>query len=461
MTAAPPPNFARRLLGPLLLSAAGLLAGCAHGPETPAVRPQAEAAPRVADCPAGLPADARCLRGTDSAGAPYLIALPAGWQAERGVLVVHAHGGPALGAPKTERADEDAKRWSIWVRAGHAYAASVYAQGGVAVRLAAADTERVRQIFVAHVGQPRRTVLHGQSWGAHVAAMAAQTFAAPGQASPSPYHAVLLTSGVLGGGTRSYDVRLDLRVVYQHLCRNHPRPDEPAYPLWQGLPPGSALTRAELARRVEDCLGLKAPAAQRTPEQAQRLRTVLAVTRIPERSLLEHLNWATWHFQDIAFERARGNAFDNTRVRYTGSDDDAALNASVARYVADPAAAARFAADTALNGRIGVPVLTVHAIHDPTAFVELESEFRATMQRGGSAARLVQSFTQDTGHSYLADPVYPALLDALLRWADGGPAPTPAGLAAACTAQEARFGPSCRFSPDYQPPPLDSRSPAR
>ena len=58
-------------------------------------------------------------------------------------------------------------------------------------------------------------------------------------AQGKPYDAVLLTSGVLGGGTRSYDFRLDLRVVYQALCNNHPRPDEPAYPLWMGLPANS------------------------------------------------------------------------------------------------------------------------------------------------------------------------------------------------------------------------------
>jgi hypothetical protein len=30
-----------------------------------------------------------------------------------GVLVVHVHGGPFLGAPTNARADEDIKRWAI------------------------------------------------------------------------------------------------------------------------------------------------------------------------------------------------------------------------------------------------------------------------------------------------------------------------------------------------------------
>jgi hypothetical protein len=299
----------------------------------------------------------------------------------------------------------------------------------VAVRSAAEDTERVRRIFVDHVAVPRRTLLHGQSWGAGVAAKAAEMFATAANGR-SPYDGVLLSSGVLAGGTRSYDFRLDLRVVYQYLCGNHPKPDEPAYPLWMGLPADSKLTRAELASRVDGCLGVRKPAAQRSAEQARKLKIIVDVIQIPEASVLAHLNWATWHFQDIALHRTQGKpAIGNHGVDYRGSPDDAALNAGVLRYRADAQAVAGFAADTDLDGRIPVPVLTVHAIHDPTAFVELESAFRDTMRRGGSADRLVQIYSDDREHSYLSDPVYPALFATLLQWVERGDKPTPSGVA--------------------------------
>jgi hypothetical protein len=38
-----------------------------------------------------------------------------------------------------------------------------------------------------------------------------------------------------------------------------------------------------------------------------------------------------------------------------------------------------------------VPALTVHAIDDPVAFVELQSTFRDTMAATGHASRLVQT----------------------------------------------------------------------
>ncbi len=440
----------RRRVAAAALAAA--LVGCAMPPEK-----SGEAAPSAAPCPQGVPAGTRCLRGRDSAGAHYLIAVPAQWS---GVLVVHAHGGPLLGEPRAERADEDLKRWAVTLKAGHAWAGSVFRQGGVAVRSAAEDSERVRRIFVEHVARPRRTILHGQSWGANVAAKAAEMYAAPGM--KSPYDALLLSSGVLAGGTRSYDVRLDLRVVYQYLCRNHPRPDEPQYPLWQGLPKEATLTRAELAARVNECLGIGTPPARRSADQAQRLRTITNVIRIPESSVVAHLAWATWHFQDIAFNRTGGrNPFSNDGVRYVGSDDDAALNAGVLRYRADPQAVAALAADTDLTGRIGVPVLTVHGVRDAVAFVELESAFAQTMAAGGSAERLVQTFTDDDEHSYLSDAVYATLFAALLDWVDTGAKPTPAAIAQRCKTLEPQYGAGCRFLPHYRPAPLESRVPPR
>ena len=96
-------------------------------------------------------------------------------------------------------------------------------------------------------------------------------------------------------------------------------------------------------------------------------------------------------------------------------------------------------------------------VNDPIAFVELESAFRDTMERGGSGARLVQVFTDESEHSYLSDPEYPALLASLLAWADGGDKPTPQSVAAKCKTMEGQFGPGCRLVVDFKPAPLDAR----
>ena len=186
--------------------------------------------------------------------------------------------------------------------------------------------------------------------------------------------------------------------------------------------------------------------------------------RIPERSLVGHLHWATEGFQDIVFKRLGGrNPFANIGVRYQGSDDDAALNERVARYRADPSALADLAADADPGGRIGVPVLTMHAVDDPVAFVELESAWRETMRGAGTDARLVQLYTDDHEHSYLSDAEYVAAMEALLAWVDRGERPLPRQVATRCTAVPVAFDPAkgCRFLPDYQPAALDARVPRR
>lgn len=444
----------RRLLAMALASA---LAACAAPEPTTAKPAAAESAPTATACPAALPADARCLGGRDSQGADYLIALPRDW--DHGVLVLHDHGGPSLGAPTPARVADDLARWAVMVKAGYAWAGSSFHQGGVAVRAAAQDTERLRHIFDAAVGTPRRTILHGQSWGASVAAKGAEMFSPASGARP-PYDALLLTSGVLGGGTHSYDFRLDLRVVYQYLCHNLPRPDEPQYPLNIGLPVGTKLT--DLDARVNACLGLNLPAGARTPEQQRKLRTIENVIHIPASSIVAHLRWGTFFFRDIVSKRTGGaSPFGNEGAHYAGSDDDAALNAGVLRYRADPGAVARFAADADLTGRIPVPVITVKWIGDPTAFVELDHRFQQTMEHAGAAQHLVQTFTRQGTHSYINDVTYAALMTELLGWVEHGAKPTPASVAARCQALQARWGADCSFEPDYAPPALDTRVPRR
>jgi hypothetical protein len=428
---------------------AALAAGCAT--HTPVTAP----APLATSCPKPVPADAHCYTGEDGAGAFYWIAIPDGWTPATGVLVMHAHGGPAgTGPAKAERSREDLERWAVTVQAGYAWAGSTYRRGGYGVTMAAEDTERLRRIFVRQFGRPRRTILHGQSYGGGVASKGAELY----EGQDNPYDGVLLTSGVLGGGTRAYDFRLDLRVVYQSVCHNHPSASEPQYPLWMGLPQGSTLTHAELEARIDECTGIRKPAAQRTPQQRANLATILDVVRIPEKSLVGHMNWATWLFQDLTQLRLGGrNPFTNVGAEYRGSPDDKALNQDVLRYAADPAAVQMLAKDSAPDGKVTRPTLTLHAIDDPTAFVELESLYRDIRERAGTGGLLVQTFSAEAKHSFLSAPEYAALFTALLGWIDRGEKPTPQSVLRLCQGYEARFGSGCYIRPDYTPRPLETR----
>lgn len=428
----------------LVAAATAALAATLALTTTPApAAPAGSAGPQPADCPEQLAGIADCYTGEDENGSFYAIAVPQDWN---GDLVVHAHGGPDLGdASDPVRSVEDLGRWSVMVEEGYAWAGSSYRRGGYGVRMAVADTESVRRIFVESFGVPGSTLLHGQSWGGNVAAKAAET-------NPGGYDGVLLTNGVLGGGSRGYDYRVDLRVVYQYYCRNLPRPSEPQYPLWQGLRADSTLTGTGLRSRLRECTGYESEPAERTALQQRNLDDILAVTRLPERTLESHLRFAVFTFRDIVLTRLGGrNPFSNAGVRYTGSHDDRALNRGVERFRADRTALRDLSWDSDLTGATTLPTLTMHAIDDPTAFVEHEAAYRATRAGARTDRHLVQTFTRETEHSSLSDAEYAAALRSLAAWTQTGRKPTAVSVAAACPAADATYGTGCFFAPRYRP----------
>ncbi|MFV0481300.1 MAG: alpha/beta hydrolase family protein [Campylobacteraceae bacterium] len=408
-----------------------------------------------------LPDGTTCWSGQDSEGAYYWIAKPKDWNKN---LVMHAHGGPALGKATFKRATDDFKRWSIWVRDGYALAITSYRQGGVEVMAAAEDVARLLPIAVSVVGKPDKTILHGQSWGGGVAARAAEENGPFSKVKPK-LDGVLLTSGVLAGGILSYDFRLDLRAVWQVVCANHPRANETQYPLWQGLPAKDAkMSRDDLSARVNECLGLDKDKSNRTKDQLQNIQTIVNVIKIPESSIQSHLTWATNHFQDIVFNRLDGkNPFGNEKVVYVDSNDDKELNKKVLRYKPDPIAFEKFKNDADPTGDINLPILTIRGIDDPTAFVELASTWQDTVKKAGKEQNLVQLYTNDAGHSYLSDAQYVATMNALLEWIDNAKKPTPTSVANDCKKLDKKWDPQneCRILPEYEPKPLSSRVPAR
>ncbi|MFG2586691.1 hypothetical protein [Streptomyces sp. NPDC048438] len=440
------PRSRRRLSTVTAGCVAGILAAGVIGPARPAA-----AAPGTVACPTALAAKATCYAGQDSHGAHYTVAIPHTWN---GTLVMHAHGGPDLGEESDpQRSGDDLERWSVMVDEGYAWAGSAYRRGGYGTRMAAADTENLRRLFTERFGRPGTTLIHGQSWGGNVAAKTIEMYGGAG----SPYDGALLTNGVLAGGSRGYDYRVDLRVVYQYYCRNHPRPSEPSYPLWMGLREDSAMTGAGLRARLQECTGYASQPADRTPLQQRNLDDILAVTKIPERTLESHLSFATFTFRDIVRRLGLRSPFSNQHVRYSGSHDDAALNAGVERFSADASARRDLSYDSDVTGAVSVPVLTMHAIDDPTAFAEHEAAYRDSLEGAHRDRHLVQTFTQEREHSGLSTAEYAAAVSALSGWVRTGRKPTPSSVASSCPAFDADYGTGCFFRPAHRPGSYASR----
>jgi hypothetical protein len=441
----------RILISTIMLLAA---AGAAAEPDRPAAQVPAAQAPAPIACPRELGAEVRCYRGSDLHGAWYWMAIPRQWN---NMLVVHSHGGPSLRQPSPDDALGDLKRFAVMLREGYAWAGSSYRHAGFGVQDAAEDTDEVRRLFWTAFGKPRRTLLHGQSWGGNVALRVAERLARDEQGALK-YDGMLLTSGIVAGGDLAYDFRADLRAVYQYYCRNLPLPNEAQYPLWQGLGRDTELGAPQVQARVNACLGLDLPPARRSAEQARALHNIASVVRMPETVVGYHMNWVTASMRDLTLRQLQGhNPFSNVGVVYAGSDDDAALNRGVARFEASAEGRRLLREDSAVVGALPVPTISMHAIGDPTVPVEVEDALRDKAERGGSGARLVQVFTREHEHSKLATPEYAALLRALDAWLSDGRKPDAAGIAESCSAAREQYGEECHFEPGYRPAPLAAR----
>ncbi|MCI0434023.1 MAG: hypothetical protein L0271_10270 [Gemmatimonadetes bacterium] len=399
--------------------------------------------PTAAECPAGLPVPATCYRGEGVSGAAYVIVMPTQWNGtlvlfNRGATPVPLDSARALGAAR------------LLLRDGTAVAASAYRSATPLARHAAEDTEELRRIFVAEFGRTQRTLVYGLSFGGLVTAHCMERY--------RTFDGGFAGCGLVAGALRSYYPLFDLRVVYQYYCQNLPRPQEAQYQLFLGLDPESPLTPAEVRSRINECTGISLPAAQRTEQQRENLANIVSVARIPENALLTNLDAATVLLRILVHDVLNGqNPLDNMKVRYTGSTDDAALNAGVPRYAANAQVAAAFATSDDPTGHVVSPVITLHAIDDSRAYVENESAYRQVFERAGTLRFLFQAYTNQGGHCLFSQPESLAVFEALMKWIDTGTPPTAQDFMSACDRHRAELGGACRFNPTFQPGPLEAR----
>jgi hypothetical protein len=410
------------------------------------------AAPSTVACAPPVAAIATCYSERLPSGAYVLAALPKDWN---GNLVVFGHGGPAVVPPTAAGSQNDLGKYAFAVRSGYAWIASSYRREGYGVQMAAQDSEDARRFFIERIAKPRRTIYHGASYGGLVGAKLIEAFAKNADGSTN-FDGAFFNSGFVVGAPVGHQFRADLRAVYQYYCKNLPGPDEPPYPLWTGLPAQSKMTLKQLETVVDACTGVAHPAAERTEAQKQNLANILGVMRFPERMLVRHMQAATFLLREIAERVTQGrSAFSNVDVRYVGSSDDATLNRDVARFAADPAAVAALKADGEPTGSLPVPVVSIHSINDPQVVVEVQSAYRAAVERAGSGERLVQAFTDESLHTGQSAAELAAALDALMQWVEKGVRPTPQSIAAGCErgALEGR----CSYHPEFSPKPYGTR----
>jgi len=397
--------------------------------------------PDTVTCPESIAAVATCYTAKLDTGAYLLAAVPKDWN---GSLIVFAHGGPGPIPPSPTYSMGSLRRYGLEVKLGNAWIASTYRNLGFGVQQSADDTDQARQYFIDRFGKPKRTIIHGASYGGLVGAMLIERYG-------RNYDGAFFNSGMLAGAVAGYQFRADLRAVYQYYCKNLPRPSEPQYPIWMGLATDSRMTLDELTARIDECTGVTRPAATRTALQKKNLANILGVGGFHESVLIRHMQYGTFNFRDIANITHGKSPFSNVNSIYRGSDDDEALNRGVIRFESDPAGIAALKADAEPKAALAIPVMAIHSINDPQVTVNAEAFYRDLAKSTGSADKLVQAYTDENGHTAQSDAEIAAALDSLMQWIESNTRPSPQSVTVACGNFRATLAGPCRYHPEFEP----------
>ena len=345
------------------------------------------------------------INGVTADGALYQFIVPNPWN---GQLVVYSHGYVAATAPiALPNTPLELAAFQVITSQGLAVAYSSYAENGWAVKNGAQTTHQLRGLFAATVGTPVRTYLVGTSEGGLITLDLTERFA--GQ-----YDGALSVCGVVGGATTDFHHTGDGRVLFDYFFPGVLPGDllhMPNLDYSPGSPTNTAVTNALIA-------GLIAP-GQPTLQFAN-------VARLPGTNLGEVLfSGVTLVGGYLAFnellDRTHGhNYYDNTQTVYSGSSNDAALNANVQRFTADPAGRNYLSKHYDPTGMLEFPVLTIHTTQDQVVDFSQEAQYAGAVAAAHASGFLVQQSVNRFGHCNFKLQELANALQGLVLWVNYG-----------------------------------------
>lgn len=357
---------------------------------------------------------------TETSGltAHYKIEVPSPWN---GTLVLYSHGYSFSPSAATDVGDPVTRGWLL--SHGYALAGSSYATSGWALQQAFQDQIAVLDVFdTLGFGHPARTIAWGHSLGGMITAGLVQLF-------PDRFTAALPMCGVVAGGPGVWNQGLDSEFALTTLM-----PSTFAFKLV------NFTSIVDAAHNFNIASGALA-AAQGSAAGRARIALGAALADVPgwftplspepgpSDFAAQEQNQFNWdNNPDFAFaffgrfeleQRAGGNFSWNTgvdyRVQLSHSSDLAevkalyaaagldlnkdldALNAAP-RIAADPTAAAYVTKYITYDGKLSIPVLTMHTTGDGLVEVTDENAYASVVRSAGDNSMLRQVFVHRAGH---------------------------------------------------------------
>jgi hypothetical protein len=350
---------------------------------------------QVLQSPAGL-TEIGLLEGT-----AYRIDVPTNWNHS---LVVFYHG-YALRPVSFHIAERIASRQMSFFERHYAVAQSAYSETGWALQQAYPETESLRRYFTKKYGQPLATYVVGRSMGGDLVAITLEL-------NPRPYLGGLDLCGAVGPAYQPFERRFALRAAFDHYFPGVMPP----------LVPGPANYEDAIADRDKVLAALRA-----NPVNATLMRNLTGLHS--DLDLAHAIAYWTFVVGDMQ-RRGGGNPFDNRNYIYSGtspinSASDFELNEKVKRYAAVPYARAYLMRHYAPSGHLGRPMLALHTIYDPLVEVGQLVLYDHEVQAAGAGENLVQQIVDREGHCNFTQDEVGSAFDEMVRWAHGGPRPTP------------------------------------
>jgi pimeloyl-ACP methyl ester carboxylesterase len=307
--------------------------------------------------------------GVQASGAKYRICMPV-FPPWNGDLLVYAHGYVPATAPVAIPEDQlylpdgtyipDAANFL-----GYAFATTSYSVNGLAIKQGLADLIDLVDIFRASHPTLKNVVLVGVSEGGLITTLSIEQY-------PNVFSGGLAACGPIGDFRSQISYVADFRVVFDYF--------------FPGLIPGSPVEiPPALVGTWETYYTSTVVPVLIAPGSAISVTQLMNVTGVPytpgdPTTISDGVSTELWYSvkaTNDATAKLGGQPFDNLARVYSGSLNDAALNAGVQRFSANPAALAEIQAHYQTVGRPLVPLVTIHTTKDQTVPYWHQTLYRA------------------------------------------------------------------------------------
>lgn len=383
--------------------------------------------------------------------AAFAVEVPENWN---GTLVMYAHGYAGTG---TELRVQTPPLRDAWLAQGYAWAASSYSSNYYDVRAGLEDTNALALLFPRITGRaaPRKTVIVGVSMGGHVASAAVEEETRRTARWKVNYAASMPVCAVLdpayqfqwlgdytqaaaqlagyGGSYPNTDFQKNLPAIQAALFTSTEGQ------LWQENA-GAGAALLDLSRQLT---GGERPVFEQGFRVGALQNAVLGTGGRPG---------------DVDGILAR-SLYDNRAVTYRWTSGGAptpaevAFNAALPRVAAEPGANPRLPGSVrwlpVVEGRMNVPVLTLHTLGDFYVPFKHEQNYRRAALRQGNESRLVQRAIRAPGHCDFVGAELAEGFRDLMAWEQGGPKPAGDDVLSASVMADPHYG--CAFTRQTRP----------